>query len=747
MKRRSLRLPVLLAGSLMATQLHAAQVLFYDFNDASNPALAKDTSGKGNNGEVFDATFTPDAGGRSGKAGDRAMDFGDFNNDAYINVPNAGSGAFDSVTANDAVTLSMWIFGGEEQPADQWTFYAGPYRQLGSHTPWSNGNVYFDVAGTEDSACCNDRINVGVPLDTFAGAWNHYAFVKDGDTTAIWQNGSKIVEGGDMRPLNEITEFFIGVGPEGDRRSYNGLIDDFGVWDSALSENEILGLAAGRPPLEIGGAGAIGALTLSSTLANKQFGPGQQGAGLAHEWFQSGNPGSKAGVDNLFNSMEPAVPAFRSGAGTSWWSGSDAPFGPVPQYPEETAGPFNDTNNDAYSVRLTGEILIPESGNYKFTDGVDDYTYLAIDTNKSGIAGDVPEEVLIDDNDWTNVFREGNNAGQGKGYAEATINVGAGGEWLDIEFDMSEGGGGDSGVLYWDYDGSKPAGQRVGGAAGYPSDELTPIDPADAESLLIPDSNLRSTIAPLVKADRVGQIPVATGGFAFEVNGTNDTADKMEIPNTNPAVYTTKLDVTGVPFHIRGTGTLNPGDSFQIIDVNSITGTPTIIADVAGQSWTFNAATGRITFGAGLAGDYSGNGVLDAADLDMQATAIGNNGPAGTYDLTGDGAVNYDDRLAWINTIKKTWIGDADLDGQFNSSDFVTVFQAGKFETGGAATWTEGDWDGNKLFNTSDFVAAFQQGGYEAGPKAAVSAVPEPSSMVLLALGGLGLIRVRRRRS
>lgn len=148
--------------------------------------------------------------------------------------------------------------------------------------------------------------------------------------------------------------------------------------------------------------------------------------------------------------------------------------------------------------------------------------------------------------------------------------------------------------------------------------------------------------------------------------------------------------------------------------------------------------------GGGLVGDYNANGSLDAGDLDMQATAIGANGPA-SYDLTGDGAVNYDDRKAWVNTLKKSWIGDSNLDGVFNTGDFVAVFQEGKFETGAAATWSQGDWDGNNLFNTSDFIAAFQEGGYEAGPRAAVSAVPEPSSLVLLSLTALlGLHRRRK---
>ena len=59
--------------------------------------------------------------------------------------------------------------------------------------------------------------------------------------------------------------------------------------------------------------------------------------------------------------------------------------------------------------------------------------------------------------------------------------------------------------------------------------------------------------------------------------------------------------------------------------------------------------------------------------------------------------------------------GDANLDGYFDSSDFVRVFQAGKYEdeTSQDVTWAEGDWDGDGRFTSSDLVAAFIRGVYE----------------------------------
>ncbi len=120
----------------------------------------------------------------------------------------------------------------------------------------------------------------------------------------------------------------------------------------------------------------------------------------------------------------------------------------------------------------------------------------------------------------------------------------------------------------------------------------------------------------------------------------------------------------------------------------------------------------------GPIGDYNNSGDLDAGDLNLQAAAIVANGPL-TYDLNGDNAVDFADREMWLHDLKKTWVGDANLDMVFDSNDFVQVFVAGKYESGQAALWEEGDWNGDQLFDTNDFVAAFVDGGYEIGPRPA----------------------------
>ena len=123
--------------------------------------------------------------------------------------------------------------------------------------------------------------------------------------------------------------------------------------------------------------------------------------------------------------------------------------------------------------------------------------------------------------------------------------------------------------------------------------------------------------------------------------------------------------------------------------------------DVCGRATASSVAHSRIANGdstllvdnvsirtktAGLPGDFNSNGELDAGDLDLQAAQMVLNPvppPAG-YDLNNDNKVNYDDRLVWLHDLKKTWVGDSDLNGLFDSADFVLAFQAGKYEVIGA---------------------------------------------------------------
>ena len=176
------------------------------------------------------------------------------------------------------------------------------------------------------------------------------------------------------------------------------------------------------------------------------------------------------------------------------------------------------------------------------------------------------------------------------------------------------------------------------------------------------------------------------------------------------------------------------------------------IRDNAGNGWDVIRNYTIVDEPTDVLGDVNYNGELDMGDLNIitQNVALmptdGHEFSADQLrlDMNGDEAVDLSDVHSWVKELKSTWIGDADLDGEFNSGDFVTVFEAGKYETGEVAQWSEGDWNSDSRFDSSDFIAAFQDGGYEMGSRVAVAAVPEPPSCVLLLLGLLGIGRIRR---
>ncbi len=137
---------------------------------------------------------------------------------------------------------------------------------------------------------------------------------------------------------------------------------------------------------------------------------------------------------------------------------------------------------------------------------------------------------------------------------------------------------------------------------------------------------------------------------------------------------------------------------------------------------------------------------VDIPDIDELTAAINLGLTDPRFDIDKNGKVDPDDRVAWVHDVNNTYFGDANLDGEFDSGgDFVQVFVAGKYETGAAASWAEGDWDGDGIFGTGDMVMAFVDGGYEQGPKTGAQAVPEPGGGLLLLLG-MSLLMPRRQR-
>ena len=597
-----------------------------------------------------------------------------------------------------------------------------------------------------------------------AGEWTHFVISYNDETDV----GKVYVNGGAPSTLDftgielnedpaDLVTLFKTRGSESGNRRLQGDISEARLYDFVLTDEQARANydvfdpdpAPGfqQPPSRVGPRGEVGVQPVTGSFANQVFTePTGSAPGLAQSWYGSSGPTgrnrqrNKEGVDLGAQLNDRALPMFHAEDGT-WWTGNYV-VTDVEPYPVEvldanvieTEG--GDEGLDFYYTKLEGEILIPEGGNVRFIDGVDAYAYLAIDTDRSGIAGDSESEVLLNDDDWTDALAQQPPPDDGDPpppIVEVNMDgVGEGGEWVAIEFNMLEVDGGDSAMLYWD---------ALDEDGAFPTEEFVGVQDDDAAALQVPDTHLRGPTTPAmhVSSDVVGTLPERRLGWEVDVNPSDGTADMFSVEDLgvgreeiDSADLTRIMDVEGAEFHINPLGDVTEGDSFRIIDADRVTGTPIIVT----EGWSFDASTGSVIFGATLNCDINGDGVCDAADIDAMTQMVI------------DGTATQEQRTALIESAApdglNTWIGDSDMNGEFNDQDFVAVFIGGKYITGEQAGWVDGDWDGNFLFNEQDFVAAFVAGGYLQGQRGAVASVPEPSSLVLLALGMLALIRRRR---
>ncbi|MCA9200392.1 MAG: hypothetical protein KDA87_22785 [Planctomycetales bacterium] len=180
---------------------------------------------------------------------------------------------------------------------------------------------------------------------------------------------------------------------------------------------------------------------------------------------------------------------------------------------------------------------------------------------------------------------------------------------------------------------------------------------------------------------------------------------------------------------------------------------PHAIADISVAGWIstgwrspvhVDASFDDISFRPYLECDFDGDGTLGVGDIHLLLAQISSGDGTARFDINNDQSVDAADIVLFVTSEDKlnTWIGDANLDGEFNSEDFVPVFQAGLFETGRPAQWEHGDWNGDGRFDSGDFVAAFRDGGYEQGVR--TKPVPEPKNIsVVLAFAVLAIFQLR----
>ncbi len=160
-----------------------------------------------------------------------------FHDEDHVDVPDSVFSTIDS-----AITIEFWQYGDPNlQPQSDAIFEgldSAGNRVVNAHLPWGNSRVYWDAG---NSGSTYDRIDQAANPADFMGQWNHWAFTKDvaSGLMKIYLNGQLWHSGtGKSLSMAGIKKFTIGSGANLNM-FYDGMIDEFRIWDKVLSQNEI----------------------------------------------------------------------------------------------------------------------------------------------------------------------------------------------------------------------------------------------------------------------------------------------------------------------------------------------------------------------------------------------------------------------------------------------------------------------------------------------------------------------------
>jgi hypothetical protein len=145
----------------------------------------------------------------------------------------------------------------------------------------------------------------------------------------------------------------------------------------------------------------------------------------------------------------------------------------------------------------------------------------------------------------------------------------------------------------------------------------------------------------------------------------------------------------------------------------------------------------------GRLGDFDGDDVIDATDIDALGAAIQAGSSDAEFDMDGDGDVDSDDFAFHVHNLVDTalGIGTGTEFGDFNLDGMVGILDLGLLGDGynQSLGWANGDANGDGVVGILDLGQLGDNYGYDG------SAIPEPATMSLLGLGAVAILRRRSR--
>ena len=188
-----------------------------------------------------------------------------------------------------------------------------------------------------------------------------------------------------------------------------------------------------------------------------------------------------------------------------------------------------------------------------------------------------------------------------------------------------------------------------------------------------------------VNLNAVAGTPVGITAFAVDNDATN-----------NAITYTLANDaggrfaihpITGV---ITVVGSLTAGTASYdiVVRATSLDGSSAL------QAFTIAVSLGN-------PGDFDGDGDLDLADVDALSAAIATGSGNLLYDVNGDGQLTLADLQHWVLNIKRTLMGDSNLDFVVDGQDFI---RWNNFKFTATNLWSQGNFNADTVVDGQDFI-------------------------------------------
>lgn len=260
----SLGRTAILVGSIAAlTSAEAATpIAQWGFDDVANDFFSTSSVGGYVGNFTGVADFSTAGGGVTGSASDYSLDLragGFATNGAMVANSSDLLTALNAATGSQAISLTYWQF--LNSTPNSTAFWAtsptssSGGRGLNAHSPWSNGDAYFDSTG-----CCDAGIQRTTgPLGASLGTWQLLAYTFEGTgnndgTRSIYRRDvsgtSTLIAqtvGNGLNLATDIDNFIVGNDNSLANSGMDARIDNFTIWSGALTQGEIDTLAVPEP--------------------------------------------------------------------------------------------------------------------------------------------------------------------------------------------------------------------------------------------------------------------------------------------------------------------------------------------------------------------------------------------------------------------------------------------------------------------------------------------------------------------